>query len=131
MLIEDNVWMIHRPASGGAAMTLDCGRLLADLTDTGGLGMWQSEQAPDPEVNFVQADQNVIVEHAERTVRADHLKYRRGRDEIALWAEGENVVEVLRRDQPGTLRAKRIEWNLVKDQLDATGVRGGTTPVPE
>lgn len=131
MLIEDRVWMIHRPAGQGQTMTLDCDRLLADLTDTGGLGMWQSNQAPDPALRYVQADRNVIIQHAARTIRADHLKYRQQRNELALWAEGQRYVKVQRDDQPTDLQAKRIEWNLRTNQLDATGVRGGATPLPE
>jgi hypothetical protein len=131
MLLEKRVWMIHRPAGEGQALTLDCEHLRADLTDTGGLGMWQSDQAPDPKLRFVQADANVVIEHAARVVRADHLKYRRAENQVALWAEGQNLVEVIRRDQPSTLRAKRIEWNLQNNQLDATGVEGGSAPVPQ
>jgi len=130
MLIENNVWMIHRPDEDAAPMTLESEHLLADLSDAGGLGMWRSEDAPDPELHYVQADENVRIEHAGRSIDADHLKYRRQRQELSLWANGENYVRVQRRDQPTGFEAKRVDWSLDTDRLEATGVRGGTAPVP-
>jgi len=131
MLLERNVWMIHRPTAGDTT-TLDCDRLLAELSGSGGLGMRldEAEPAPDPELKRLQADRDVILQQGGRTILADHLDYRADRQQVRLWAEGDGLVQLQSRDQPGPLRAGVIEWHLATDRIEARDVAGGMAPVP-
>jgi hypothetical protein len=130
MLIEEDVWMIYRPLGQAPPLTLSCQRLLADLADAGGLGMWLSNDAPDTELQQVQADRDVRLQRSGREITAQHLKYTAGDRRVQFWSAEPPLVTVTSQDEPTALRAHRVQWDLRQNQLRASGVEGGSVPAP-
>ncbi|HEX7008516.1 MAG TPA: hypothetical protein VF184_00950 [Phycisphaeraceae bacterium] len=118
MLLEQTVQMIHQPADGGRAVQLDAQSLLADLEETGGLGVWGSGDAPQPDIRLVQADQLVRVIEAGRTVTSDHLRYTEADQTVVFWADAGRLVQVTDPQRPTPLRAGQIKWSLEGDRFE-------------
>jgi hypothetical protein len=130
MLIQRDVWMVHRPSGPSPQVTLDCERLLADMSEAGGMGIWLSDQAPDTELQQVQADRNVRLQRAGRTIEADHLKYTASDRRVQFWSGGDRAVLMSQDDQPTAMRARRVQWFLRSNTFEASGVQGGSAPIP-
>lgn len=129
MAMHQTVQMIHRPAAGGDVVQLDAQHLLADLKDTGGLGMWRSSDGPRPTVDTIEANDNVRIIQGSKTVTADHLKYAAAEQAAWLWADNGGMVQVSDDTQPAGLSAGQVKWDLLKDRLEAMKLGPGVVPI--
>ncbi len=129
--MKGTVQMVHRPAGAQTVVQLDSQRLFADLKDTGGLGRWMDQQAPQADVQLIRADDTVRVVNGNRTVHADHLQYTEADQLVRLWADDNHMVRIERSDQPTGFSFKAGTWNLRTDKFDAHDLGSSVVPIPE
>ncbi|MEM6855309.1 MAG: hypothetical protein AAF593_12960, partial [Planctomycetota bacterium] len=137
--LEQDVYMIHNPAPGndGEAqepIQLYAQRLVADLTETGGLGAFlrqdNDQTAPKAQIRRVNADGRVRVAQGPSNVEADHLEYVGDQRQVLLWAEPRREVVLTREDQPnGQTTAKALRWDLDNDLFTAIDPGSNIVPV--
>ncbi|MEM1107772.1 MAG: hypothetical protein AAGH99_03685 [Planctomycetota bacterium] len=136
--LEKDVFMVHRPAPGSDGKTqepikLDAQRLVADLTETGGLGAYLSADegtAPQAQIRRVNADGRVRVAQGESNIVADHLEYEEADRAVLFWAEPRREVELNRDDQPnGRTTARALRWDLDKNFFTAVEPGAGLIPI--
>ncbi|MEM9418296.1 MAG: hypothetical protein AAGA25_04455 [Planctomycetota bacterium] len=130
--LEKDVFMLHRPDDGGEAIKLDAQRLVADLTETGGLGAYlsQDNSAPQAQIRKVNADGRVRVAQGPSNVVADHLEYEESQRTVLLWAEPRREVVLNRDDQPnGRTTARALRWDLDNDLFTAIDPGSNIIPV--
>ena len=132
MLIEGDVWMVHKPLddSAGEPIKLDAQRLLADLTETGGLGAWVGEAAPTARVRQIDADGAVRVTQGDFNVVSDHLRYVEAERNVLLWADPGRGVTLTRDDQPdGSTTAAALKWDLDTNVFRGINPDSGVIPL--
>lgn len=115
MLIQDRVQMIHRAKGKPEVMQLDCQNFLSDLEATGGLGVWLSSSAPQPEIKAVLADRDVRLIAYGRTITADHLQYTGSDQTLTLRADQGKLVSVNDERDHTTRSFSWYRWDLLKD----------------
>jgi len=130
MTIVGTVQMIHRPADAPAeeVVQLDCQRLHADLTETGGLTAWSSEGGPDATLRLIECDGAVRLLQEGRRITADHLRYTAQKQAVVIWKD-EGSVELIDEAGGSSMTAQAIKWDLANDAFEATKIRGGTAPI--
>lgn len=129
--LEKDVWMLHRPEDGNEPIQLYAQRLVADLTETGGLGAYlsQDNSAPQAQIRRVNADGQVEVKQGDSSVVADHLEYEEAQRTVLLWAEPRREVVLKRDDQPnGLATARAFRWDL--DTNLFTALEPGSNLIP-
>ncbi len=137
MLIEGDVWMVHKPLDTAAGrgetaepIKLDAQRLLADLTETGGLGAWVGEAAPTARVRQIDADGAVRVTQGDFNVVSDHLRYVEAERNVLLWADPGRGVTLTRDDQPnGSTTAAALTWDLNTNVFRGLNPDSGVIPL--
>ena len=132
MLIEGDVWMVHKPLedSAGEPIKLDAQRLLADLTETGGLGAWVGDAAPTARVRQIDADGAVRVTQGDFNVVSDHLQYVEADRDVLLWADPGRGVTLTRDDQPeGSTTAAALKWDLDTNVFRGINPDSGVIPL--
>ncbi|MFN3167033.1 MAG: hypothetical protein ACE37H_08220 [Phycisphaeraceae bacterium] len=125
------VQMTHIPKdeSGkqGDVVQLDCQRLVADMTDTGGLSVWLSDDAPDAQVTTITADDTVrILQAGVRAIASDHLKFDAAQNLVRFWSELGNPITIEDLERGSTKQADELTWDLTTDQIDGKNIRGGS-----
>ncbi|MEO0476060.1 MAG: hypothetical protein AAF085_08865 [Planctomycetota bacterium] len=138
----DGVQMVHLPKDDagkqGDAIQLDCMKLVADLTDTGGLAGWLAEKeqgddakdAPDAQIESILATGNVrLLQQGTRSMRGDALDFDGEKNVVTLNANGNRdvVLEDLQRDT--ATRTNKITWDLTTDRIEIDQLRGGVAPL--
>lgn len=134
------VQMVHIPkdeqGNSGDTVQLDCNKLVADLTDTGGMSSWLGEQAdapgssPKAQVQSIVATDNVrLLQQGTRSMRGDTLTFLGKKNLVTLTANGNRdvVLEDLKRDT--ATRTNKITWDLIKDRIEIDQLRGGVAPL--
>ncbi|MEM6551051.1 MAG: hypothetical protein AAF750_02755 [Planctomycetota bacterium] len=139
MTLAGGARMVHRPHPPNTdagdpkpLATLDADTLVIDLDDAGGLGPLSDGDEPSPQINTITAVGSVLIDHDPRRLSAHHLRYTADDQLLRLTADPDtpgSVVTVEDRNQPTPIRADSVLWNLLKDEIRATGTRGGTAPV--
>lgn len=129
MTIDNGVEMVHQPADGSSLLHLHCGRLLADLEESGGLGRWMSDDAPQPQIQMILAELPVRVERDGTLINADHLRYTAQDGQILLRAGAGRLVELSKEADPVPLRAKVMRWNLQTNDFEVRRMRGIRRPI--
>ena len=137
MLIEGDVWMVHKPLDTAAGrgetaepIKLDAQRLLADLTETGGLGAWVGDAAPTARVRQIDADGAVRVTQGNFNVVSDHLRYVEAERNVLLWADPGRGVTLTRDDQPdGSTTAAALTWDLDTNVFRGLNPDSGVIPL--
>ncbi|MEM1212283.1 MAG: hypothetical protein AAGI68_08275 [Planctomycetota bacterium] len=139
MTITGGARMVHRPhppeddsGQPKPLATLDAITLVVDLDDAGGLGPLSDGDQPSPDINTITAVGSVLIDHAPRRLAAHHLRYTADNQLLRLTADPGtpgSVVTVEDANQPAPLQAESVLWDLIKDEIRATGIRGGTAPV--
>ena len=132
MLIEGDVWMVHKPLddTAGEPIKLDAQRLLADLTETGGLGAWVGDAAPTARVRQIDADGAVRVTQGDFNVVSDHLRYVEADRNVLLWADPGRGVTLTRDDQPdGSTTAAALKWDLDTNVFRGINPESGVIPL--
>lgn len=117
MLIQDRVQMVHRPTGKPDVLQLDCQNFLADLEETGGLGVWFSGNAPQPALKAVLADRDVRLLADQRTINTDHLQYTGSDQNLVLRAEPGRMVEIIDERDPTARTVREIRWDLMKNRV--------------
>ncbi len=130
MTLTEGVQMIHRPADGleSDVVQLDCQRLYADLTETGGLTAFSSRGTPDATLRLITADQAVRLIQGDRQITSDHLRYAADTQQVTLWSD-DGEVELADQAGGSSMSAQAIKWDLANDSFEATQIRGGTAPI--
>ena len=129
--LHQTVTMTHIPrdedGKNGQAVGFACDKLLADMTDTGGLSVWLSDEAPDARVTRITADGNVrLAPRANLAIAADHLKFLADAEKVNIWSDDKRPV-VLEDNEAGTTdRLREIEWNLATDSFELKDFQGGS-----
>ncbi|MEM8737566.1 MAG: hypothetical protein AAGG38_03675 [Planctomycetota bacterium] len=138
--LEQDVFMLHRPAapqtaSGGedpdpadqTPLKLDAQRLVADLTETGGLGAYLAGTAPKAQIRSVKADGQVRVARGDANIVADHLEYDQAERYALFWAEPRREVLLTQADT--TTAARQFRWDLDQNQFTAVAPNAGVIPI--
>lgn len=129
----DNVHMVHKPkdAKGNQTdtVTLHGDKLVADLIDTGGLGVWLSEDAPDAQVSVITVDGRVQLKQSSRVMTSDLLRYEAQANKVVLWSNDGKDVLIEDRERDTTTQAKRVTWDLTKDRVTLDKIRGGAEAI--
>lgn len=130
----DTVQMTHKPdgldGDNRDTVQLDCNQLVADLTDTGGLAGWLSDDAPDARVTTITANDNVrLLQQKTRSMRGEDMKFTAKTNRLELWsALGRAVViQDLKRDT--STNASKVTWDLTNDRLEIEKLQGGVAPL--
>lgn len=128
------VQMVHLPKDDagktGDAVQLDCNKLVADMTDTGGMSVWLSDTAPDAQIQSITATDNVrLLQQGTRSMRGDTMIFDGQKSTVVFAAEqGRDVIiEDLVRDTAA--RTNKATWDLVKDRIEIDKLRGGVAPL--
>lgn len=126
----NQVRMIHRPRedddTDGPVVRLYADRLVSDMEDGGGLGVWLSDQAPDARITTVNADHAVRIVHEGRELLGDHLQYTADDQVAELWADEGKRVNIIDTNSGNESSAARAIWDLAKDRIDLRDTAGGT-----
>jgi hypothetical protein len=129
--LEREVYMAHDPDPAdddpAQVLTLNAQRLVADLTETGGLGAYVAGAAPRAQVRRVNADGQVRVAQDTTQIVADHLEYIESQQNVLLWAEPrrQTLLTLDGRDLP----AWGYRWDLPTDTFTALEPGTGVVPV--
>ena len=132
LIAEGGITLLHRPASPApgqaddeAMLQLDAQRLVADLAETGGLGVWLGDSPPAPELESLDAHRSVRVVRGDKTILADHMRFTRASDALRFTAEEGGFVRIRREGEATTPRARNVLYHLTEDRLQAFDVVGG------
>lgn len=136
ILIEGKSQMLHRPVTGDDMQVadkyvqLDCRRLTADLSSTGGLSALtgNADATRDARINGVSADGDVRILHETQTITADRAIYNGADEIVTLEADGNNYVRVFDDNDVASKSAQRIVWELSTNTFRMTAP--GPTIVP-
>lgn len=131
------VQMVHIPkdeqGNSGDPVQLDCNKLVADLTDTGGMSAWLGDQpgdAPKAQVTSIVATDTVrLLQQGTRSMRGDVLTFLGKKNLVTLTAKPNRdvVLEDLERDTQ--TRTNKITWDLIEDRIEIDKLRGGVAPL--
>ncbi|MEM9108717.1 MAG: hypothetical protein AAGC72_01705, partial [Planctomycetota bacterium] len=128
------VQMVHIPKDeqgrSGSTVQLDCQKLVADMTDTGGMSVWLSDDAPDAEIKSITATENVrLLQQGTRSMRGDTMVFDGEKSTVTLSAnkDGNVIIEDLQRDNAA--RTNKAVWNLNNDRIEIDQLRGGVAPL--
>ncbi len=158
LTLVGDVSMVHRPQAPQANQPNQPGppprqpqtarlwtdRLTVDITQTQALtrlttaSPHASADPPKPAsrtkaaIRTVTATGQVVLEQEQKRLTADHLLYEALQQTVTLWADNQaGDVTVSDPAQVSDLRARRILWNLGKDEIKVLGARGGIAPIAE
>ncbi|XAM00642.1 hypothetical protein OT109_04465 [Phycisphaeraceae bacterium D3-23] len=122
--------MLHDPTpdddTNGDFVRLDCQELIADMRDTGGLGVWMSDDAPAPEISVVTAAGPLRIRRAGMEITGNHLRYEGQAQRVEIWANENRDVLIQQQDSPAPTRAAKVIWDLAQDRIETLGLRGVT-----
>ena len=128
------VQMVHLPKddSGktGDPVQLDCHKLVADMTDNGGMSVWLSDNAPDAQIQSIIATDNVrLLQQGTRSMRGDTMSFDAEKNLVTLTATGNRdvIIEDLKRDT--STRTNKVTWDLLNDRVEIDKLRGGVAPL--
>jgi hypothetical protein len=129
---DGGVRMAHDPTPHDRAnhddMHMDCEQLIADMHDTGGLGVWMSDTAPQPEISVVTAKGPLRILRAGREIRGDHLRYVEADQRADIWADPDRDVILQEESRPAPVRCGRVIWDLAHNRIEMRESRGGVAP---
>jgi hypothetical protein len=131
LLIDRNVRMVHRPMGDTRVATLDCRQLIARLQGEGGLGVWLSDDAPQPELAEVLAIGDVRMRAQDRNVSTDLLSYDAVKQLVVLSANEGRRTMVYEANSTQPLQARHFEWDIARDRVRATDVGVIRVQLPE
>jgi hypothetical protein len=123
VLMRQQVQMTHLPPGEQEAMILDCQRLLVDLRATGGMHSWMGKNVPRPDLMSVRADDGVHVQHGDRRMQTDHLKYTDSDGLVQLAADRGKFTYLM--DGNRSFHAERMDWNLRTDRFEIVNIGAG------
>lgn len=127
LTMSDRVTMIRQSHGSKEIVQMDCGRLIADFESTGGVAVWLSGEAPQPNIIAVRADRNVMVSRGERSIHAAHLIYDGPARLITLKPDPGGRVQLI--DPQQSLPVKILYWDLIKDEFRFEGPGAGRVPI--
>lgn len=107
---------------------MDCQQLAADMHDTGGLGVWMSDDAPAPEISVVTAEGPLSIIRAGRQITGDHLRYVAADERVEVWADENRDVLIQEVNSPAPARCGRVIWDLANNRIEMLNARGGAAP---
>jgi len=122
LIIDRDVRMVHRPVGDTRVATLDCRQLTARLKGEGGLGVWLSDDAPQPELAEVLAIDDVRMRAQDRNVATDLLHYDAAAQVMKLSAKDGRKTLVYESDSTQPLQAQHFEWDIARNRVRATKV---------
>lgn len=129
---DGGVRMAHDPTPNDRAnhddMHMDCQQLIADMHDTGGLGVWMSDTAPQPEISVVTAQGPLRIIRAGREIQGDHLRYVEADRRADIWADPNRDVILQEESRPAPVRCGRVIWDLARNRIEMRNARGGVAP---
>lgn len=137
------VQMVHLPKDAqdkqGDPVQLDCQKLVADLTETGGLAGWLGKKntkanvgvkTPSAQIQSIVATDAVrLLQQGTRSMRGDELVYDGTTNRVTLNAQGSRdvILEDLNRDT--ATRTNKVTWDLSTDRIEIDQLRGGAAPL--
>ncbi|MEL7087220.1 MAG: hypothetical protein AAGL98_02060 [Planctomycetota bacterium] len=125
-----DVHMAHNPDPArndpAELVTLQSQVLVADLTETGGLGAYLNGQAPEIQIRNVTATGRVRLKQDTTNLEADHMEYEAAKRSVLFWAEPRRRAQ-LSLDQTVTT-AKGYRWDLDTNEFSA--IDPGTNVIP-
>jgi hypothetical protein len=138
--LVDTVQMVHLSKDEndktGDPVQLDCAKLVADMTDTGGMAVWLNNtreeapaDAPKAQIQSIVATDNVrILQQGTRSMRGDTMTFSAEKNLVTLDATGDRdvIIEDLERDT--VTRTNKVFWDLLKDRIEIDKLRGGVAP---
>jgi hypothetical protein len=128
--LADGVQMVHRSAKTKGVVQLDCQKLLADLTATGGLEAWTHGQALQPRLHSVRADGGVMVREGNRQIRSDELTYDGSNQSVLLTSTPPRVTQVVDVADPlMSMTSEGVRWWLASNRLEVIRLRAGRVPL--
>ncbi|MEM7627021.1 MAG: hypothetical protein AAF333_15605 [Planctomycetota bacterium] len=127
---ELDVYMAHNPNPErndlAELVTLQSQVLVADLTETGGLGAYVNGQPPEIQIRNVTATGRVRLEQDTTNIEADHMEYEEAKRSVLFWAEPRRRAQL---DLDGTVTtAKGYRWDL--DTNEFTSIEPGASVIP-
>ena len=109
-------------------MHMTCAQLTADMDDTGGLSVWMSDTAPQPEISTVTARGPLRIIRAGKEIIGAHLRYTADAQWAEVWAEEGRDVILTEAGRPAPVRAGRVLWDLANNRIEMRNARGGVSP---
>ena len=131
--LTKKVQMVHRPKDDKGnvsdVVTLNGDKLVADLTDTGGLSVWLADDAPNAQISTINVDGNVRLKNTGRAMTGDHLEYLAKTNKVTVWTDEDKdvILEDLARD--ASTRTNKVVWDLLKNRIEIDQLRGGVAPL--
>jgi len=116
--LRGNVRMVHRPAGEQDVLQMDCDRVVADLTTTGGIPGWLSGRGVQPQLQAVRASGNVFIKSQQRRIRADVLDYLANDRTVELVSREGRMTQINFDENRPPLRAERFRWHLDRDRYE-------------
>lgn len=132
MKVEKQVQMYHLPlgAKPEEGVQLDCRSFLADLEDTGGLGVLAGPSPPRPALRAIKANGDVRVLRQDREIYTDALDYAHANQTVILRANPGQRVRVLDLKSGSTIPAQQFIWDLRNNRMEVVEPGRSTVPVP-
>ena len=128
------VQMVHMPKDEnykniGQTVTLDCNKLVADMTDTGGMSVWLSDNAPDATIQSITATQRVFMRQGNRSMRCDTMVFDGEKNNVVFDADEGRDVIIEDLERGNAARTNKATWDLTQDRIEIDQLRGGVAPL--
>lgn len=132
--LEGGVVMTHAPLLPNGTLNYEnkaklfCDLLKVDMVETGGLAVWTSDEASQPEIRHIACDHNVEVHYGPQRVNADYLRYTAADEVVWFTADPGRRVRFEDVDRGTGLSNRWVKWSLPTNTF--TGQPVGPTIVP-
>ena len=118
LAMTGDVKMTHRPAGDQAVVEMQTDRLSASLQHIGGIQALRTSEIESLDIDTITAVGNTRLSDAQRQITCDRLAYDGPSQTAHLEATGGNRVNVIDRDNPTPLTARKVRWMLERDRFE-------------
>gem|GEM_PF-6388641 len=132
--LEGGVVMTHAPLLPNGTLDYEnkaklfCDLLKVDMVETGGLAVWTSDEASQPEIRHIACDHNVEVQYGPQRVNADYLRYTAAEEVVWFTADPGRRVRFDDVERGTGLANRWVKWSLPTNTF--VGQPVGPTIVP-
>lgn len=133
MRLRDQAQMLHRPLGATDAsqdVQLDCQRFVADLEESGGLGMITESNEPQPNLKAIRASDRVRLLGSKYEIYTDQMDYTHFNQTVVLNSEeGGPRSRIIDNSSGAAMYADQFRWDLMRDVIEVIDPGRSTAPI--